>query len=177
VVSQAVKLAAQGEPVDVNLSAASIGNPEILNHIEREPGGGRSTRPSWCSRPPRRRCSRTPSAANRFATRLTELGCSLAIDDFGPVDGSLTNLERYSPDYLKIDIEFVRHVASSTAAQKVVRDIVAASGRRRPAETIAEGVEDEVTLVALDALGVDFAQGFYVGRPAPNGNLIATRPL
>jgi len=176
VVSQAVKLAAQGEPVDVNLSAASIGNPEILNHIERELGRRKVDPAKLVFETTEAALLKNAERGEPFATRLTELGCSLAIDDFGPVDGSLTNLERYSPDYLKIDIEFVRHVASSTAAQKVVRDIVALAADVGQ-QTIAEGVEDEETLVALDALGVDFAQGFYVGRPAPNGNLIATRPL
>ena len=70
----------------------------------------------------------------------------------------------------------MRQVAHNKVAQQVVKDIVALAADIGQ-QTIAEGVEDEATLVALDALGVDFAQGFYVGRPAPNGNLIATRPL
>jgi PAS domain S-box-containing protein len=176
VVSQAVKLAAQGEPVDVNLSAASIGNPEILNHIERELGR--------CNVDPSKLVFETTEAAlmknaergEPFATRLTELGCGLAIDDFGPIDGSLTNVERYSPHYLKIDIEFVRQVASSAAARQVVKDIVALAAEVGQ-QTIAEGVEDEPTLVVLGALGVDFAQGFHIGRPAANVNRAAARPL
>jgi EAL domain-containing protein (putative c-di-GMP-specific phosphodiesterase class I) len=111
-----------------------------------------------------------------FATALTELGCSLEIDDFGPVDGSLTNLDRYSPDYLKIDMEFVRQLSSSAAAEQVVKDIVALAADLGQ-KTIAEGVEDEVTLSLLDALGVDFAQGYYIGRPTPNVGLAASRPL
>ena len=176
VVSQAVKLAAQGEPVDVNLSAASIGNPEILRHIERELVRRKVDPAKLVFETTEAALIKNAERGEPFATRLTELGCSLAIDDFGPVDGSLTNLDRYSPDYLKIDIEFVRQVATSTAAQQVVKDIVALAADVGQ-QTIAEGVEDEETLVALDALGVDFAQGFYVGRPAPNVNLIATRPL
>jgi PAS domain S-box-containing protein len=176
VVSQAVKLAAQGEPVDVNLSAASIGNPEILDHIEREL--------SRCNVDPSKLVFETTEAAlmknaehgEPFATRLTELGCGLAIDDFGPVDGSLTNVERYSPHYLKIDMEFVRQVAGSAMAQQVVKDIVALAAEVGQ-KTIAEGVEDEATLVVLGALGVDFAQGFHIGRPAANVNRVAARPL
>jgi EAL domain-containing protein (putative c-di-GMP-specific phosphodiesterase class I) len=111
-----------------------------------------------------------------FATRLTELGCGLAIDDFGPVDGSLTNLARYSPDYLKIDMEFVRQLGASAAAEQVVKDIVALAADVGQM-TIAEGVEDEATLALLGSLGVDFAQGFHIGRPAPSVNLGASRPL
>ena len=176
VVSQAVKLAAQGEPVDVNLSAASIGNPEILDHIERELARRKVDPAKLVFETTEAALIKNAERGEPFATRLTELGCSLAIDDFGPVNGSLTNLERYFPDYLKIDIEFVRHVATSTAAQQVVKDIVALAADVGQ-QTIAEGVEDEETLITLDALGVDFAQGFHVVRPAPNVNLLAARPL
>ena len=70
----------------------------------------------------------------------------------------------------------MRQVAHNKVAQQVVKDIVALAADIGQ-QTIAEGVEDEATLVALDALGVDFAQGFYVGRPAANVNLIAARQL
>jgi EAL domain-containing protein (putative c-di-GMP-specific phosphodiesterase class I) len=67
-------------------------------------------------------------------------------------------------------------VASSATAQQVVKDTVALAaevGR----QTIAEGGEDEPTLVVLGTLGVDFARGFHVGRPAATVNRVAARPL
>jgi EAL domain-containing protein (putative c-di-GMP-specific phosphodiesterase class I) len=176
VVSQAVELAAQGEPVDVNLSAASIGNPEILNHIERELGRYNVDPSKLVFETTEAALMKNAEHGEPFATRLTELGCGLAIDDFGPVDGSLTNVERYSPHYLKIDMEFVRQVAGSATAQQVVKDIVALAAEVGQ-KTIAEGVEDEPTLVVLGALGVDFAQGFHIGRPAAKVNRVAGRPL
>jgi PAS domain S-box-containing protein len=176
VVSQAVKLAAQGEPVDVNLSAASIGSPAILAHIERELVRRKVDPSKLVFETTEAALMKNAERGEPFATALTELGCSLAIDDFGPVDGSLTNLDRYSPDYLKIDMEFVRQLSSSAAAEQVVKDIVALAADLGQ-KTIAEGVEDEVTLSLLDALGVDFAQGYYIGRPTPNVGLAASRPL
>jgi EAL domain-containing protein (putative c-di-GMP-specific phosphodiesterase class I) len=68
--------------------------------------------------------------------------------------------------YLKIDIDFVRDLGSNPANQHLVRAIVGlADGFGY--ETIAEGVEDAETLALLTDYGVDFAQGFYLGRPAP----------
>jgi len=176
VVSQAVKLAAEGEPVDVNLSAASIGNPAILEHIERELLRRKVDPSKLVFEATEAALMHDPERGEPFAARLTELGCGLAIDDFGPRGGSLTNLERYSPGYLKIDIEFVRQLGTSAAAEQVVRDIVALAADVGQ-KTIAEGVEDEATLALLDSLGVDFAQGYFIGRPAPNVNLGASRPL
>jgi PAS domain S-box-containing protein len=176
VVSQAVKLAAEGEPVDVNLSAASIGNPEILRHIERELVRRKVDPSKLVFETTQAALMKNAESGEPFATRLTELGCGLAIDDFGPVDGSLTNLARYSPDYLKIDMEFVRQLGASAAAEQVVKDIVALAADVGQM-TIAEGVEDEATLALLGSLGVDFAQGFHIGRPAPSVNLGASRPL
>jgi EAL domain-containing protein (putative c-di-GMP-specific phosphodiesterase class I) len=176
VVSQAVKLASEGEPVDVNLSAASIGNPEILKHIEREIVRRQADPSKLVFETTEAALMKNAESGEPFATRLTELGCSLAIDDFGPVDGSLTNLARYSPDYLKIDMEFVRQLGASSAAEQVVKEIVALAADVGQM-TIAEGVEDEATLALLDSLGVDFAQGFHIGRPAPSTKLGAARPL
>src|SRR5579872_2201191 len=70
------------------------------------------------------------------------------------------------PRYLKIDIEFVRGLIGSIANQHVVKAIVNLA-QGFGCETIAEGVEDERTLQMLEGLGVDYAQGFHLGRPAP----------
>ena len=101
-----------------------------------------------------------------FAQGLSNLGCRLALDDFGTGFGSFTYLKRLPVDYLKIDVEFTRDLESSAANRHVIRAIVSlaqAFGLR----TIAEGVEDEATLALLREDGVDFAQGFHLGRPAP----------
>jgi EAL domain-containing protein (putative c-di-GMP-specific phosphodiesterase class I) len=68
--------------------------------------------------------------------------------------------------YLKIDIDFVRELGSNPANQHLVKATVGLAGDFGY-ETIAEGVEDGETLALLKEYGVDFAQGFYLGRPAP----------
>ena len=68
--------------------------------------------------------------------------------------------------HLKIDIEFVRDLVTHPDNLHVVKAIVSLA-RAFGLKTIAEGVEDEQTLTLLQAEGVDFAQGFHLGRPAP----------
>ena len=106
------------------------------------------------------------SKGEGFARGVAGLGCRLALDDFGTRFGTFTHLKRLAIDYLKIDIEFVRDLVSSPANQHVVKAIVnLAEGFG--CETIAEGVEDGDTLNLLKDFGVDFTQGYYLGRPSP----------
>ena len=101
-----------------------------------------------------------------FAANLGELGCRLALDDFGAGFGSFYYLKYIPFDFVKIDGEFVRQLASSPTDQLILDSIVQMSrglGRR----TIAEFAADEATVEILRDRGVDFAQGFHVGRPMP----------
>jgi EAL domain-containing protein (putative c-di-GMP-specific phosphodiesterase class I) len=96
---------------------------------------------------------------------LESLGCEFALDDFGAGYGSFFYLKHLPFDYLKIDGEFVRGVASNRADQILVKSLVQIA-RELGKRTIAEFVEDQATLDMLRVLGVDFAQGYHIGRPA-----------
>jgi PAS domain S-box-containing protein len=166
VIGQAMKLAAGGDPVEVNLSAASVGDVETLSTIRaalEETGADPSllvfevTETAVIADVERGRA---------FAAALRELGCRFALDDFGTGYGTFTYLKHIPIDYLKIDIEFVRDVAESEADERLVRAIVTMA-RDLGKRTIAEGVENAATLERLRELGVDHAQGYHIGRPAP----------
>jgi EAL domain-containing protein (putative c-di-GMP-specific phosphodiesterase class I) len=101
-----------------------------------------------------------------FAEALRELGCRFALDDFGTGYGTFTYLKHIPADYLKIDIEFVRELPGSEADLRLVRAIVHMA-RELGKKTIAEGVENGEALAQLRSLGVDHAQGYHIGRPAP----------
>jgi diguanylate cyclase (GGDEF)-like protein/PAS domain S-box-containing protein len=104
--------------------------------------------------------------ARRFAQRLQSLGCRFALDDFGAGFGSFYYLKHLPFDYLKIDGEFIRNCTASRADQLIIKAVVEiAQGLGK--ETIAEFTEDDRTLRFLQRQGVDFAQGFHIGRPAP----------
>ena len=104
--------------------------------------------------------------AIEFANGLARQGCQLALDDFGAGFGGFYYLKYLPCQYLKIDGEFIRTLPSSPVDQVFVRAMVElAYGLGK--KTIAEFVEDEETLQLLEVLGVDFAQGYHIGRPAP----------
>jgi EAL domain-containing protein (putative c-di-GMP-specific phosphodiesterase class I) len=104
--------------------------------------------------------------AIEFANGLARHGCEFALDDFGAGFGGFYYLKYLPCQYLKIDGEFIRTLPSSPVDQVFVRAMVElAHGLGK--QTIAEFVEDEETLQLLDELGVDYAQGYHIGRPAP----------
>jgi EAL domain-containing protein (putative c-di-GMP-specific phosphodiesterase class I) len=102
--------------------------------------------------------------AETFLARLQQIGCSTALDDFGAGMSSFAYLRELPVDYVKIDGRFVRNLATNPTDQAMVRamnDIAHALGKR----TIAEFVEDEDCYRLLCEYGVDYAQGFHLGRP------------
>jgi diguanylate cyclase (GGDEF)-like protein/PAS domain S-box-containing protein len=104
--------------------------------------------------------------AGALADTLRRLGCRMGLDDFGTGFASFSYLKHLRFDVLKIDGEFVRGVRDNPTDRLVVEAVVAiARGLGTP--SLAEFVADSDTLDAVRALGVDFAQGFHLGRPAP----------
>lgn len=166
VVAQGIRLAAGGQRVQINLSGESIGSPELLLLIEREVRETGAEPTNLVFEITETAVMRDPRIAETFTHYLVKLGCSLALDDFGTGFGSFTYLKTLPVRYLKIDVEFVRNLGSSRANQHLVKAVVnLAQGFGK--ETIAEGVEDEWTVELLRVYGVDFAQGYHLGRPAP----------
>ncbi len=166
VIKQATRLAGEGSPVQLNLSARSVGDPDVLEHIER-------CIEQWQVAPGMIVVEITETAivedqraARTFAEGLHALGCKIALDDFGTGYGTLTYLKQIPVDFLKLDIEFVRDLASNSASRHVVHAVLTLA-RNFNLQTIAEGVEDAETLTLLSGLEVDFAQGFHIARPAP----------
>ncbi len=100
------------------------------------------------------------------AERLSELGCKFALDDFGADFGSFYYLKHIPFDYLKIDGEFVGQCAHNQTDRTLISAIVQIA-RDMGKQTIAESAGDQETIEALTALGVDYGQGFHLGRPAP----------
>lgn len=98
-------------------------------------------------------------------TALRKLGCKLALDDFGTGYSSFSYLQRLEVDYIKIDGSFIRELVTNPFDQKMVR-MMAEIGREAGMKTIAEYVQSGPALALLSNLGVDMAQGDFIGRPA-----------
>jgi PAS domain S-box-containing protein len=174
VVTQAARLAASGRRVQANLSARSVSSPDLLPLIEHALSDAGARPSDLVLEITETALMEDVEAGRAFARGVTEIGCNLALDDFGTGYGSLTRLKRLPIKYLKIDIEFVRDLASSAGSRHVIEAIIALA-KGFGSQTIAEGVEDSETLALLGDSGVDFAQGYHLGRPAPlvlaeNGN-------
>jgi diguanylate cyclase (GGDEF)-like protein/PAS domain S-box-containing protein len=97
---------------------------------------------------------------------LKGLGVRLALDDFGTGYSSLSYLRRFPIDILKIDKSFVDGIATSSEDRAVIGAIVAL-GQTLDLDLVAEGIETPEELAALEALGVQYGQGYHLGRPAP----------
>jgi PAS domain S-box-containing protein len=166
VVKQAVRLAAEGRRVGANLSAESIVSPDLLAIIEQQVDQARADPSNLVFEITETALMSDIVRGETFARGVVDLGCTLALDDFGTGFGTFTHLKKLPIQYLKIDIEFVRDLVASSANQHVVKAIVNLA-QGFGCKTIAEGVEDAETLELLKAFGVDFAQGFFLGRPAP----------
>lgn len=166
VIERGTQIAATGVAVEINISGSSIGDPDLLAHIERCIRDSGADPTTLVFEITETAVVQDEAAARVFATHLRGLGCKLALDDFGTGYGGFTHLKQLPMDYLKIDIEFVRDLMTDPASRHVVEAVVALA-RAFKLQTVAEGVEDQRTLELLNELGVDFAQGYHISRPAP----------
>ena len=163
---QAIRLAAGGRRVEANLSASTVGSLDILPLIESELRATGAEPTNLIFEITETALMGDIEVGVRFTKALTDLGCRVSLDDFGTGFGSFNYLKRLSVQHLKIDVEFVREVLTNEANQHLVRAIVSMA-KAFDLETVAEGVEDQETWDFLRSEGVDFGQGFHLGRPAP----------
>ena len=172
VACQAIELIAENERagrplvLHVNLSGKSIGDARVAALTESALTGAGIDPSRLVFELTETAAMANIEEAKAFAHRLRARGCRLALDDFGVGFGSFYYLKNLPFDYLKIDGDIIRGLAASPMDQLVVAAIVGiASGLGK--QTIAEFVTDEETVRLLEKAGVDYAQGYHVGRPRP----------
>ncbi len=158
------ELAVHGARVAVNLSALSITDSGMLAHVERELARNAVAPERLVVEVTETAAISDMSRAQSFCEGVHALGSSVALDDFGAGFGSFQYLKQLPFRYLKIDGDFVSALPSSHKDQLVVSALVGVA-RGMGKQTIAEYVGDERTVGLLRELGVDYAQGFEVGRP------------
>jgi len=101
-----------------------------------------------------------------FITKVKRFGCKIAIDDFGSGYSNFSHILELDVDYIKIDASLVKKVATDKNAKKITKTIIRFA-HNLEIETIAEFVEDKESLEILKEMGVDFIQGYYIGKPKP----------
>ena len=152
--------------LSINLSGATLGDERLLPYIREQL--------QRCAVPPTAVCFEITettaiaklASATVLIQELKQLGCRFALDDFGSGMSSFGYLKNLPIDFIKIDGAFVRDVDSDPIDRAMV-EAINNIGHVMGIKTIAEFVETEAIAAVLRDLGVDYAQGYYVGRPEP----------
>jgi Amt family ammonium transporter len=160
----------------INLSAASLGEDSFLEFVLETLARH--------SVPPKCICfeiTETSAIANLsraviFMQRLKSIGCRFALDDFGSGLSSFAYLKTLPVDFLKIDGVFVKDIETDPIARAMVSSINTI-GHEMGLLTVAEFVESEGILRCLQELGVDYAQGYHLGRPQPLTDIEGVRMM
>jgi diguanylate cyclase (GGDEF)-like protein len=162
---RALEVAATGRSVAVNVSAKTMQGGRLMELIEEYAERGKDLSRITIE------ITETSAISNldlvrELAQQLTTLGCRLALDDFGTGFGTFMYLKHLPIHSIKIDREFVSDLARNSPDQQMIKamvEVARAAGQR----TVAEGIEDVVSLDLLRRFGVDYGQGYYLARPAP----------
>ena len=150
----------------VNLTGHSLGDEEFLQFVICQFKEKKISPQKICFEVTETTAIANLAMATRFIQALKQQGCLFALDDFGSGLSSFAYLKNLAVDFLKIDGVFVKHILDDPidlAMVKSINDIGHVMGKK----TIAEFVENEAVLKKLQEIGVDYAQGYAVGRPQP----------
>lgn len=150
----------------INLSATSLDDPSFIPFLEELLD--RTTVP-----PERLTFEITETtvvnqlaSASELLGRIREKGSKVALDDFGSGFSSFNYLKHFQVDFIKIDGSFVRNLLFSSVDRTIVESISEVA-HRLGVKTVAEYVEDIALIPVLEEAGVDFVQGYAIGRPQP----------
>lgn len=105
-----------------------------------------------------------PHAAQTALSNLRKAGARISVDDYGTGHATLNYLKDFPADEIKLDQSFITDLTTNNANRLMVRSTVELA-HALSFNVVAEGVEDEVTLQALDAMGCDYLQGWHIGKP------------
>ena len=149
----------------INLSGLSVGRQDMYELIEREvrEAGVEPSRITF-EITETAACEQMDSAMD-FIQKIRQLGCQVSLDDFGVGFSSFSYLKHLRADILKIDGSFIRDIHNNNADQLFVKALVDVA-RGMGMRTIAEFVENEQVYQRVSSLGVDYVQGYYLGKPS-----------
>jgi EAL domain-containing protein (putative c-di-GMP-specific phosphodiesterase class I) len=163
-----------GDTIAINLSGASIGEEGFLDFLREQFAQFNIPHSQICFEITETTAITSLSKATDFMLALQGLGCRFALDDFGVGVSSFTYLKNLPVDFLKIDGSFVTDMLQNPVNHAMV-EAIHRIGHIMGKKTIAESVESQAIFEALRAIGVDYAQGFAIARPAVFGQLKRSR--
>lgn len=152
--------------IAINLSGQTLGDPQFLEFVVDCLDRTGIMADQVCFEVTENSVITNIEHAQRFIGVLHGMGCRFALDDFGRGLSSFGNLKNLSLDYLKIDGSFIRNLAADTVNQAMVAAMIKLA-RTLNFQVVAEQVEDLGALETATKMGVDFVQGYHLGRPQP----------
>jgi len=169
-------LAATGVRFSINLSAAAIGDESFHEFLEARVRDSGVPPAMLCFEIGEVAAASNLTRADRLMQRLRLQGCSFALDDFGAGLSSLGQLKTLPVSVLKIDGSLVREATTNQRTEAMLRAI-AQLAHTMGMETVAEVVETEESRTRMAELGIDYGQGYAIGRPMPLAEVLADLAL
>ncbi len=155
-----------GRSVAINIAGQTLGDSEFLEFVVDCFDHTGASPSDICFEVTESSVVANLDHARRFIAVLHGMGCEFALDDFGSGLSSFSTLKTLPMDYLKIDGSFIRNLAHDTVNQAMVAAMIELS-RSLNFRIVAEQVEDQPSLDTVTSMGIDFVQGFVIGRPLP----------
>tara|TARA_R110002111_G_scaffold42704_1_gene78570 strand:- start:22470 stop:25754 length:3285 start_codon:yes stop_codon:yes gene_type:complete len=161
---------------NINLSATSLTEPNFLNFVQASFTSNHVAPTHICFEITETAAITNLTAANTFINELKEMGCQLALDDFGSGLSSFGYLKNFPVDYLKIDGSFVKDILDDpidAAMVKSINEIGHIMGKK----TVAEWVENQEIADVLTTIGIDYGQGYHFDKPSTLIDMLKNRRL
>ncbi len=150
----------------INLSGTSMVDQELLTYVRTELERTRVPPEAFCFEVTETAAIGNITSASQFISDMRALGCTFSLDDFGSGFSSFSYLKNLPVDYLKIDGSFVKDMHTDPINHAMV-EAINNLGKLMKVETIAEFVGNPTIVENLREIGVDYAQGYEVGKPQP----------
>lgn len=148
----------------INLSGESINERNLLNYILQEKNKYDVSLENVCFEISENTATSNLSKTAGFIKELKNHNCKFSLDGFGNGLSSFSYLKSMPVDYIKINGDFVKDISNDELDRAMVESILKVA-RILNLATIAEHVENNENLIALKEIGVDYVQGYYLGRP------------
>jgi diguanylate cyclase (GGDEF)-like protein/PAS domain S-box-containing protein len=152
--------------IAINISGQTLGDPQFLEFVVECLDRTGALPTQICFEISEAAVIANLEQARRFVGVLHGMGCQFAIDDFGSGVASFSNLRNLPLDYLKIDGSLTQNLARDSVNQAMVAAMIKLA-RSLKFKVIAEQVEEDSAAEAVRRMGVDFLQGYAIGRPKP----------
>jgi EAL domain-containing protein (putative c-di-GMP-specific phosphodiesterase class I) len=150
----------------INLSGVTLGDGEFVDFVAGLFARHEIPANSVCFEITETAAITNLGEAKKFIERMRAMGCSFSLDDFGTGMSSIAYLKHLPVDFIKIDGSFVKEILNSKVDRAMV-EMITKTAKIMQKQVVAEFVETPEILEELRAIGVDFVQGYAIGRPVP----------